>query len=145
MRELRDWLSINTVDRLVFSHVTTDGLGMDQMVKLFGDTSLPVVYAPHWAHPTMRFTVDSIGDQPCIDLWGSERSLLDRQLKRSFDLLLTSIGILIIFPVLVLIAIAVKLSSPGPIFYKQDRWIDGKANVSNFVVCAYSTHRAVCC
>lgn len=98
-RELREWLSDNTVDRLIFSHVTTDGLGMDQMVKLFGDTSLPVVYAPHWAHPTMRFTVDSIGSQPCIDLWGSERSLLDRQLKRGFDLILTSIVVLIISPV----------------------------------------------
>ena len=126
-RELREWLSNNTVDRLIFSHVTTDGLGMDQMVKLFGDTSLPVVYAPHWAHPTMRFTVDNIGTQPCIDLWGSERSLLDRQLKRGFDLILTSIGVLIISPVLILIAIAVKLSSPGPIFYKQDRYgLDGK-------------------
>ena len=126
-RELGEWLSNNSVDRLIFSHVTTDGLGMDQMLKLFGDTSLPVVYAPHWAHSTMRFTVDSIGTQPCIDLWGSERSLLDRQLKRSFDLILTSIGVLMISPVLILIAIAVKLGSPGPIFYRQDRYgLDGK-------------------
>ena len=127
IRELRDWLSVNDVDRLVFSHVTTDGLGMEQMVELFGDTSIPVVYAPHWSHPTMRFTVDTIGDQPCIDLWGSERSLLDRQLKRSFDLLLTGIGVVVISPLLVLIAIAVKASSPGPIFYRQDRYgLDGK-------------------
>lgn len=126
-REIREWLSNNSVDRLIFSHVTTDGLGMDQMLKLFGDTSLPVVYVPHWAHPTMRFTVDSIGTQPCIDLWGSEPSLLDRQLKRSFDLILTSIGVLIISPVLILIAIAVKLGSPGPIFFRQDRYgLDGK-------------------
>ena len=126
-RELREWLSTNSADRLIFSHVTTDGLGMDQMVQLFGDTSLPVVYAPHWSHPTMRFTVDSIGDQACIDLWGSERSLLDRQLKRSFDLILTSIGVVIISPVLIIIAIAVKLSSPGPILYRQDRYgLDGK-------------------
>ncbi len=127
IRELRDWLSVNDVDRLVFSHVTTEGLGMEQMVELFGDTSIPVVYAPHWSHPTMRFTVDSIGDQPCIDLWGSERSLLDRQLKRSFDLLLTGIGLIVISPLLLLIAIAVKASSPGPIFYLQDRYgLDGK-------------------
>jgi putative colanic acid biosysnthesis UDP-glucose lipid carrier transferase len=96
-------------------------------VELFGDTSIPVVYAPHWSHPTMRFTVDSIGDQPCIDLWGSEQSLLDRQLKRSFDLLLTGIGVVVIAPLLLLIALAVRLSGPGPIFYRQDRYgLDGK-------------------
>ena len=127
IRELREWLSNNHVDRLVFSHVTTDGLGINQMLELFGDTSIPVVYAPHWSHPTMRFTVDLIGDQPCIDLWGSEQSLLDRQLKRSFDLLLTGMGLVVISPLLLLIAIAVKASSPGPIFYKQDRYgLDGK-------------------
>ena len=53
--------------------------------------------------------------------------MLDRQLKRGFDLILSSIGVLIISPVLILIAVAVKLSSPGPIFYKQDRYgLDGK-------------------
>ena len=75
----------------------------------------------------MRFTVDSIGTQPCIDLWGSERSLFDRQLKRSFDLFLTGIGVVLIAPLLLVIAIAVKLSSPGPVFYMQDRYgLDGK-------------------
>lgn len=127
LRELRDWLNSHDVDRLVFSHVTRDGLGMDQMIQLFGDCSIPIVYAPHWAHPTMRFTVDSIGTQPCIDLWGSERSLLDRQLKRSFDLVLTGIGVVLIAPLLLVIAIAVKLSSPGPVLYTQDRYgLDGK-------------------
>ena len=53
--------------------------------------------------------------------------MFDRQLKRSFDLLLTGIGVVVISPLLLLISIAVKASSPGPIFYKQDRYgLDGK-------------------
>lgn len=127
LRELRDWLNNHDVDRLVFSHITLEGLGIDQLIQLFGDCSIPIVYAPHWAHSTMRFTVDSIGTQPCIDLWGSEQSLLDRQLKRSFDLVLTGFGLVMVFPLLVIIAIAVKASSPGPILYRQDRYgFDGK-------------------
>ena len=126
-RELREWLKINDVDRLIFSHVASDEEGMRQMISLFGDISIPVVYAPYWSHPTMRFTVDSIGDQPCIDLWGSEQSLLDQHLKRTFDLVFTSIGLVIISPLLFLIAIAVKCDSSGPIFYQQDRYgLDGK-------------------
>jgi len=125
--EMRRWLEGNSVDRIVFSHITRDGLGMEQLLRLFGDTSVPVIYAPAWAQRSMRFSVDAIGDQPCLDLWGSERSLFDRQLKRCFDLLLTSLGLLLISPLLLLIALAVALTSPGPVLFVQDRYgLDGR-------------------
>ena len=126
-QELRDWLKENKVDWLVFSYVETNEYDLNQMISLFGDTSVSVIYAPHWFHPTMRFSVESIGNQPCIELWGSEQRWLDRQVKRILDLGLTSIGVVIIAPLLIGIAIAVKLSSPGPILYRQDRYgLDGK-------------------
>src|SRR5581483_9160714 len=42
-------------------------------------------------------------------------------LKRATDLLLTSIGLLIAAPLMAVIAVAIKLDSPGPIFYRQRR------------------------
>lgn len=42
-------------------------------------------------------------------------------LKRVLDLVLTIIGTIIISPILLVIAIAIKLSSKGPILFKQDR------------------------
>jgi lipopolysaccharide/colanic/teichoic acid biosynthesis glycosyltransferase len=41
--------------------------------------------------------------------------------KRLFDLLLSSLGLLLLAPGLVLIALAVKLDSPGPVFFRQER------------------------
>ena len=41
--------------------------------------------------------------------------------KRSFDLLLSFLGILIIFPVIFFIAILIKLTSSGTIFYRGER------------------------
>ncbi|QPN59152.1 sugar transferase [Synechococcus sp. CBW1002] len=125
--EMRRWLESHSVDRIVFSHVTRDGFTMGQLLALFGDTCLPVVYAPDWAQSNMHFRVDRLGHLPCIDLWGSEASLIDRHLKRSFDLALTSTGVVLISPLLLAIAIAVALSSPGPILFVQDRYgLDGK-------------------
>ena len=125
--ELKEWLSSNHVDRLIVSDFNSREMSMQEMIALFGDTSIPVMYAPQWSHPTMRFTFDTIGTQPCFDLWGCEPSYLDRQIKRCFDLILTSIGVVVISPLLLLIAIAVKLSSSGPILYKQVRYgLDGK-------------------
>lgn len=42
-------------------------------------------------------------------------------IKRSFDLLLSSLLIIMLFPPMLLIAIAIKLSSTGPIFFVQNR------------------------
>ncbi|MBE9223910.1 sugar transferase [Phormidium sp. LEGE 05292] len=42
-------------------------------------------------------------------------------LKRLLDLAIASLGILILLPVLALIALAVRLSSPGPILFRQQR------------------------
>lgn len=41
--------------------------------------------------------------------------------KRLFDLLLSSIGLLMLAPVLLLIAALVKLDSPGPVMFRQER------------------------
>lgn len=42
-------------------------------------------------------------------------------IKQIFDLLGSFIGLIIIFPFLLLIALAIKLTSKGPIFFKQER------------------------
>lgn len=45
----------------------------------------------------------------------------NRVLKRGFDLLFSSVALLITCPVLVLIAVLIKLTSKGPIIFKQER------------------------
>ena len=41
--------------------------------------------------------------------------------KRLFDLLVASLGLLLLAPVLVVLAIWIKLDSPGPVFFRQQR------------------------
>jgi lipopolysaccharide/colanic/teichoic acid biosynthesis glycosyltransferase len=41
--------------------------------------------------------------------------------KRLFDLMLSTLGLLLLCPVLLLIAVLIKLDSPGPVFYRQER------------------------
>ncbi|MGQ0597651.1 sugar transferase [Aquabacterium sp.] len=41
--------------------------------------------------------------------------------KRLFDLVLSSLGLLVLAPVLLLMALAVKLDSAGPVFFRQER------------------------
>ena len=41
--------------------------------------------------------------------------------KRAFDLLLAGLGLVVISPLLAAIALAIRLDSPGPVFYRQER------------------------
>jgi exopolysaccharide biosynthesis polyprenyl glycosylphosphotransferase len=42
-------------------------------------------------------------------------------LKRAIDIVGAAVGILVLSPIFLIIAVAVKLSSPGPVFFKQTR------------------------
>lgn len=42
-------------------------------------------------------------------------------IKRMVDLLGSSIGVIIISPILILIAVTIKITSEGPVFFKQER------------------------
>ena len=54
--------------------------------------------------------------------------VINNLLKRLFDILLSIFGIIITFPILIIIAISIKLTSPGPILYLGNRTgLNGKA------------------
>ncbi|HEX9941683.1 MAG TPA: sugar transferase [Thermoanaerobaculia bacterium] len=44
-----------------------------------------------------------------------------RFVKRLLDLLVAAVGLIVALPVMLLVALAVKLDSPGPVFFRQDR------------------------
>ena len=46
---------------------------------------------------------------------------MQRVLKRILDLLVGMIGLLILSPLFLVVAIAIKLTSPGPVFFRQER------------------------
>jgi exopolysaccharide biosynthesis polyprenyl glycosylphosphotransferase len=59
-----------------------------------------------------------------VTVMGVRRFELSRSsaaVKRAFDLICTSIGLVVIAPLLALIALAIKLDSPGPVFFRQLR------------------------
>lgn len=42
-------------------------------------------------------------------------------LKRAFDLVMSVIALIVLSPVYLILAIAIKIDSPGPVFYRQER------------------------
>jgi exopolysaccharide biosynthesis polyprenyl glycosylphosphotransferase len=65
--------------------------------------------------------VEAINGIPLISVKESSLTGLNLALKRAFDILLSSLAILCLWPLGLLIALAIKLDSPGPVLFKQPR------------------------
>lgn len=59
-------------------------------------------------------------------------------LKRLFDIILSFLGIIILLPIMIILAIAIKCDSKGPVFFKQKRI--GK-NKKTFMILKFRTMR----
>lgn len=58
---------------------------------------------------------------PALYLNYTEPGFLKRAIKRGFDVVASSCAVAVLSPFLAIIALLVKLSSPGPVLYKQQR------------------------
>lgn len=125
--EMRRWLSSNEVDSIVFSHLPSSSVNINEILEFFGDTCLPVIYAPHWVRKGMRFEVEQFGDTYCLNLWGGEHSRFNTNLKRAFDIVVSLNGLLLLSPLFLLVSVIIKFTSPGPVFFSQERYgMNGK-------------------
>jgi Undecaprenyl-phosphate glucose phosphotransferase len=61
------------------------------------------------------------GDMMALRLFDRRLTSLDRVVKRSFDVFAAAIGLVVLLPVFALVAIAIKLESPGPVLFSQRR------------------------
>jgi Undecaprenyl-phosphate glucose phosphotransferase len=64
---------------------------------------------------------ERILDMPLAHLSGAHRAALQSALKRSVDVTLSIMAVIILAPVLAAIAVAIRLDSPGPVLFKQRR------------------------
>jgi exopolysaccharide biosynthesis polyprenyl glycosylphosphotransferase len=72
-----------------------------------------------------RLSLQQLGDIMTIALRPVRLTGVQAVTKRTFDLLVSSVGLVLSLPVMGLIALAVKLTSPGPVFFKQERVTTG--------------------
>ncbi len=98
-----------------------------EVVEALRDTTASVYYVPDvftFSLLTAGFT--DLRGIPLISLWETPFFGINGWVKRIEDLVLASLILLLVSPVMLLVALGVKLSSPGPIIFKQQRYgLDG--------------------
>jgi Undecaprenyl-phosphate glucose phosphotransferase len=90
----------------------------DSLSRILVEVRL-VADIPNLAGVTLTTTY--LDGLPIIGLRESPHFGLNVVVKRTMDIVLSLIALLLLAPVMLVIAVLVKLTSPGPIFYRQER------------------------
>ncbi|MBI3584125.1 MAG: undecaprenyl-phosphate glucose phosphotransferase [Nitrospinae bacterium] len=99
-----------------------------ELLKDIGDEMVDIKVVPDLCEfMTLRGGIDELDGLPIISLQDTPLYGWNIVIKRTFDIIFSIISIIITAPIMVLISIIVKVTSPGPVFYKQERMgLDGK-------------------
>ncbi len=107
--------------------ITAEERIKDILFKL-GDTTANVHLVPDlFIYCLMNASMSHVGEIQTISVYNNPMQGANAVLKRVEDILLSSVILSLIALPLLFIAIAVKLTSKGPVLFKQDRYgLDGK-------------------
>ncbi len=120
--DLKEILNTKDIDQIVVALPLEDNHYLPDMMALFKDTLIDVKIVPDlYQFVSLGGTIEEFEGLPVIGLQASPLEGINLVAKRAFDLVLAIILIIIFSPLLVLIACLVKLTSRGPMLYKQKR------------------------
>nr|WP_290668776.1 sugar transferase [Ardenticatena sp.] len=104
-----------TLPRRAYSEV-------DELVSALHDLPVQARIVPdYFSLALYRATVEDFAGIPMINLRAPALNEYQRLVKRAFDLLLGGLMTICALPIMGLIALAIKLDSPGPILFRQKR------------------------
>ena len=124
--EIAEYVSSHPVDVIVNALKERRGnLPTAQLLrcKLLGAAT--VDFPTFYEHMAGKLPVEDMNPSWLVFNSGFHVSRLSRLVKRWWDILLAAVGLAISLPLLPLIAVAVKLTSPGPVLYQQTRVGEG--------------------
>ena len=122
---------LNDLEQVVYGHVVNeviiavDDMDNDMIFSIANRLivcGVEVKFAPRlFEVVTGHVSFTNVTSEPLVDITSSRMPAWQQSVKRVFDIVVSVVGMLILSPVYLYVAIRVKLGSKGPIFYKQER------------------------
>ncbi|VEI09098.1 UDP-glucose lipid carrier transferase [Klebsiella aerogenes] len=116
------------LDRIYIALNMKDEAKIKEVVAQLADTTCSVLLIPDlFTFNILQSRTEEINGVPVVPLFDTPLNGINMVFKRLEDIIVASIILIFISPVLFVIAMAVKLTSPGPVIFRQVRYgIDGK-------------------
>ncbi len=99
-----------------------------ELFRICEGINVEFMYAPDFIDlMTSRLRIEEVNGIPFMKLKSLPMNVWNRFIKRAFDIVVSLFLMILLFPLMLLVGILVKVTSKGPLFYKQERvGLDGQ-------------------
>ena len=128
LEDLPDFVKRNKISAIFIALPMASQPRILQLLESLYDTTASVYFVPHiFMYDTIQARLDDVDGLPVVAVCESPFYGVTGLVKRLEDLVLGSLFLLLLSPLLLAVALGVKLSSEGPVLFKQRRYgLDGK-------------------
>lgn len=122
LNEIREAKTSGLIDEVILTNPDYPERNILELVDFCHENHIVFKYVPNiYKTLTANFDIDIVGGFPLIEL---KRTRLDgwgKVTKRTFDIFSSIFGLVLFSPLFVIVAIAIKLDTPGPVFARLKR------------------------
>ena len=112
----------NNIKRLIVVPTKYDSPLLGETLNKLFPLNLPILFAPDKNNILLsRVKLNNVYGDPLVNISTSSMTESSKNIKRVFDILISLIVLIVLSPILLFIAIAIKIDSKGDIIYKQER------------------------
>jgi putative colanic acid biosynthesis UDP-glucose lipid carrier transferase len=128
LSRLADYARSHRVDVIYIALPMASQPRIIKLLEDLRDTTASIYFVPDiFVSDLIQARVDSIGGLPVVAVCETPFYGFNGVVKRTSDFLLAALILALISPLMIAIAIGVKMSSPGPVLFKQRRYgLDGR-------------------
>ena len=120
--ELGELLDDSPVDQVIIALPIDESVVIRPLMEELALRTVDVKLVPDlFSYVTLRGGLEEFGGLPIISLQGAPLHGWNLIAKRLFDMVVALAALLVAAPVLLVVSLAVKLTSRGPVFYAQER------------------------
>lgn len=121
--KVEDFVHSHPIDEMYCCIPDTDNEDVAKLLATAERNAVDFFYVPQFGrHITRHFELFSVDNVPVLQARPNPLSLpMNAAMKRLFDFLVSSVVLVLSPLVLIPVSVAIKISSPGPIFFKQRR------------------------
>ena len=122
LSDLQRIIAEEQIDRVIVAFSRARHNDFLRVVRACADTGVQVNIVPRlFEVVSSRALVDDVEGIPLLDVGHVELGRFNMGVKRTFDLLVGGVIFVLSLPLMAAVAVAIKLDSRGPVFFKQER------------------------
>lgn len=123
IQQLPQYVRQNRIEAIYVSLPMTTQPRILKLLDALSDTTVSIYFVPDmFVTDLMQARMDTVGEIPVIAVCESPFTGVNGMIKRGSDIVLSLLILLLISPIMLLIAVLIATTSPGPVIFQQRRY-----------------------